>query len=224
MKHDSFELITKSCTKYYEITCGKVDRKTIATQSLIETAPGPDQRALYVLSNTATKSRSADNCKTLNMTLAMVRFWILFFTYYQNKPKTAAENLLITQALDSKSHYGYNYWLGMTYSVISNGWFWDDNTPVEGLSRFTNFLPGQNRSTSSSYSSKSCSTLLTNLTDSSGFGDLGKWRYEQCTQDGIHGLCSSEPGTDLALIYKCVDCRETGKPKIIVSFFENYDI
>ena len=110
----------------------------------------------------------------------------------------------------------------MHYNTIRNGWFWDDNTPVEGPHAFTNFMPGQTRG--SNADGKWCSTLLTNLTDSSGFGDLGKWRFESCSQDGINGLCSSSPGTDLALIYKCVDCLQTGKPKMIVSECEKYDI
>ena len=139
-----------------------------------------------------------------------------------NKPKTAADNILITRALE-KSHFGYNYWLGMHYDTIKpGGWFWDDFTPVEGPHAFTNFMPGQTRGTTIYLNN--CATLLTNLTDSSGFGDLGKWRMEQCSRDGINGLCSSSPGIDLALLYKCVDCLKTGKPNISASECEKYDI
>ena len=138
----------------------------------------------------------------------------ILFSNCQNKLKSAADNTIITDLL-KKHHYGYNYWLGMSFNVIKNGWFWDDDTPVEGPFAFTNFMPGQTEG--SAANRKRCSTLITDLTNSSGFGDLGKWRYEQCREAGIHGLCSSSPGTNLALIYRCVDCFETGKPEIIVS-------
>lgn len=106
----------------------------------------------------------------------------------------------------------------MHYDTIKGGWFWDDFTPVEGPHAFTNFMPGQTRGTTIYLNN--CATLLTNLTDSSGFGDLGKWRMEQCSRDGINGLCSSSPGIDLALLYKCVDCLKTGKSNIIVPEYE----
>ena len=124
--------------------------------------------------------------------------------------------MILKTVLMARGHQGYDYWLGMTYDEFSREWRWDDQTRVEGQRAFTNFLPGQTLTTSTS-SSKRCATFITTPSNSSGYNDNGKWRFEQCASTDIHGLCSTVPGTDLTLIYKCFDCDSTGNS--VVSAF-----